>query len=392
MIDPTVLGAIYAHAKYSNGAKGIQNCVALARSQIAINVDELDTDPWLFNVNNGTIDLRTAELREHRREDYITKLAPVTFDTNAPCPQWEEFLRRIFNGNEELIGYVQRLVGYCLTGSTEEHVLPILLGTGANGKSTFLETIMGMMGRDYAMKAPPGLLMAKRGESHPTERADLFGKRLVACVETGENRRLAEALVKELTGGDRIRARRMREDFWEFAPTHHLRIASNYKPVIRGTDYGIWRRIKLIPFEVVIPEAEQDKKLPTKLSYELSGILSWCVQGCLDWQQHGLRHPACVDRATSGYRNEMDAVSQFIDEHCERGDFLVSAGELYLAFQASGPNRQISQRAFGDRLRLMGFSNHDPATGRELRDCKGRRAWRGLRLRRDPNGEGGGEK
>src|SRR5205807_1701910 len=140
---------------------GVRNMVAMAKSDLPIGLEELDTDPWLFNVENGTIDLRTGEIREHRREDFITKLAPVTFDPAAECPLWEQFLRTIFEGNEELIGYMRRLVGYCLTGVTEEHILPFLHGTGANGKSTFCETLLKLMGPDYAMKAPPDLLMAK---------------------------------------------------------------------------------------------------------------------------------------------------------------------------------------------------------------------------------------
>jgi len=221
---------------------------------------------------------------------------------------WRTFLEKIFAGKDELIGYMQRLVGYCLTGVTEEHILPFLYGTGANGKSTLVETILKLMGPDYAMKAAPDLLMAKRGESHPTDRADLFGRRFVACIETEESRHMAEALVKEITGGDRMRARRMREDFWEFTPTHHVWLAGNHKPVIFGTDHGIWRRLKLIPFDVVIPDAEQDKKLPSKLAGELPGILNWAIAGCLDWRQGGMREPSIIHAVTGKYAAEMDEV------------------------------------------------------------------------------------
>jgi putative DNA primase/helicase len=367
--------SMFTWAKYSNSKTGIRNMIAMAKSDLAIGPDELDTDPWLFNVENGTIDLRTGELREYRREDFITKLAPVTFDPEADCQLWRGFLERIFFGNQELTGYMQRLVGYCLTGVTEEHVLPFLYGTGANGKSTFCETIMKLMGPDYAMKAAYDLLMAKRGESHPTDRADLFGKRFVACVETEEGRRMAEALVKELTGGDRVRARRMRENFWEFTPTHHVWLVGNHKPPIIGTDHGIWRRIKLIPFDVVIPEAEQDKKLPAKLAEELPGILNWAMAGCLDWQRNGgMRDPAIVQAATGEYSAEMDEVGQFIDEHCERGPkFTAPATELYQAFQKEMPNSRINQHSFGSRLRQQGFEKG--------RTNKGKHGWKGLRLK-----------
>jgi putative DNA primase/helicase len=388
MSDDKTRNVMYAWAKYSNSANGIRNMVAMAKSDLAIGPEELDTDPWLLNVENGTIDLRTGAMRKHRKEDFITKLAPVTFDPDADCSLWPAFLDRIFDGNEELIGYMQRLVGYCLTGVTEEHILPFLYGTGANGKSTFCETILKLMGPDYAMKAAPDLLLAKRLETHPTDRADLFGKRFVACIETEEGRRMAEALVKELTGGDRVRARRMREDFWEFAPTHHIWLAGNHKPVIVGSDRGIWRRIKLIPFEVVIPEAEQDKKLPAKLAEELPGILNWAIAGCLDWQRDGMREPKIVGAATSAYSAEMDEVGQFIKEYCETGpDFKTAATELYKAFQEAMPDSALNQHSFGARLRQKGFLNRDPATGKEYRTNKGKHAWKGLWLLSDAAGE-----
>jgi len=305
-LDQSTLGAMYGFARTSNNVNGVNAMVALARSEpeVPIRVEDLDVDPWLLNVENGTIDLRTGELRDHRRKDFITKLAPVTYNPKATCATWIEFLDTIFASNRELINYMKRLVGYSITGVTEEHILPFLYGTGANGKSTFCELLLKQMGPDYSMKAPPDLLMAKRGESHPTERADLFGKRFVGCIETAAGRKMAEALVKELTGGDRVRARRMREDFWEFAPTHHVWLVSNYKPTVVGTDHGIWRRIKLIPFEVVIPDDEQDKKLSSKLEAELSGILNWAIEGCLEWQRDGMQEPEIVSEATKEYRTE----------------------------------------------------------------------------------------
>jgi putative DNA primase/helicase len=375
------LAKLFAFAQKSSSAAGIRGMVALARPYLAIDPADLDADPWLFNVENGTIDLRTGELREHRKEDFITKLAPVRYDADATWPLWGAFLERVFAGNAELIGYVRRLVGYCLTGVTEEHVLPFLHGAGANGKTTLVETVLRLFGTDYAMKAAPDLLMAKKNDAHPTERADLFGKRFVACVETEEGRRLAEALVKELTGGDRVRARRMREDFWEFAPTHHLWLAGNHKPVVTGADHGIWRRLKLIPFDVVIPEAEQDKGLPAKLAGELPGILNWALAGCREWQARGLGEPGAVRAATSGYAVEMDLVGQFLEECCEVGpNFVAEATALLNAFRERFPDDPHTQRAFGDRLREKGFQNRDPATKKHYRAGSGRVLWRGLRL------------
>lgn len=370
--------AMYAFAKRSNNAHGIRAMVALARSEpgVAIGQHELDADPWLLNVENGTLDLRTGELREHRRTDFLTKLAPVEFDPAARCPLWQKFLRRILADNEELIRYLQRLFGYNLTGVTEEHILPFLWGNGANGKTTLCETKLKLLGSDYAMKATPDLLMVRRGESHPTDRADLFGKRFVACVETEEGRRMAESLVKELTGGDRVRARRMREDFWEFTPTHHVWLAGNHKPTIIGTDLGIWRRIKLIPFEVTIPQSEQDKRLPAKLADELPGILNWALEGCLDWQQNGMQEPAIVQMATQEYSTEMDDIGQFIEENCQLGQqYIAPATELYLAFKNKMPTSGISQKVFGAYLARNGYTKG--------RTNKGKHGWRGLRLLSD---------
>ncbi len=316
--------------------------------------EEMDRGPGLLNCANGTLDLKTGQLREHRHGDILTKLSPVAYNPDADCEVWERFIDQIFQSNSELILFVRRLLGYCLTGDVREQILPIFWGTGANGKSTLLNAILEMMGDDYAIAARD-LLLAKRGERHPTELADLFGKRLVCCVETDQGRHLAESLVKDLTGGDRIRARRIREDFWEFSPTHKVILCTNHKPVIRGTDHAIWRRVRLIPFGVTIPAAEQDKSLPNKLHAERPGILAWCVRGCLEWQREGLGLPAVVQAATSAYRDEQDMVGTFIADCCVTGlaDYRVKAGDLFGAFVAwckRTGEKEITQRVFGDAM------------------------------------------
>jgi putative DNA primase/helicase len=193
---------------------------------------------------------------------------------------------------------------------------------------------MATFGPDYAMKAPPDLLMAKAHDGHPTDRADLFGKRLVVAIETEEGRRLNETLVKELTGGDRIRARRMREDFWEFEPTHTLIMATNHKPVVRGTDRGIWRRIRLIPFLVTVEGEAVDKGMPRKLRVERPGILAWCVRGALRWREQGLAEPEAVSEATGTYRREQDVLGAFLAEHTVQGPrYKVRSGVLYAAYK-----------------------------------------------------------
>lgn len=352
------------HARESEAAARIDALLKLARSEsgIPLDPDALDQPAFLLNCANGTVDLTTGRVREHSRADLLTKLCPTPFDPRAECPVWLQFLNTIFANNQELIGYVQRLLGYGLTGNVSEQILPIFWGTGANGKSTLLNAIQDMLGGDYAMKAPLDLLMQKRGDSHPTERADLFGRRFVCCIETEDGRRLAESLVKELTGGDRIRARRMREDFWEFLPTHKIILCTNHQPVVQGTDYAIWRRLRLVPLTVTIPEHQQDKQLPEKLRNELPGILRWCVQGCLDWQKHGLRDPQVVINATRQYRDSQDLIGQFLAEHCiEGGSIKVRGSDLYVAYQRWAEvagERAIDRRAFGVAMTERGYERY----------------------------------
>jgi putative DNA primase/helicase len=302
-----------------------------------------------LNCPNGTIDLRTGGLRPHRREDYVTKLCPTRYDPAATCPAWDRFLGSIFTGDEELIGFIRRLLGYCLTGDTREHVLAVFYGHGGNGKSTFVEVSMGTLGPDYAGKVDQDLLLAKRGESHPTGKADLRGKRLMVANETADGRRLDEATVKELTGGDTVKARFMKQDFFQFAPTHKLVICSNYKPAVRGTDAGIWRRIRLVPFTARFWSPDEpgqpgedrpdhlraDKGMKDRLLAEREGILAWMVRGTREWLAAGdLGTPAAVAAATVEYRQEEDMFGRFLQERCERdGLFRVRSSVLYAAFK-----------------------------------------------------------
>jgi putative DNA primase/helicase len=340
----------------------------------------MDSDPWLFNCPNGTLDLRTGTLREHRREDYITKLCPTRYVPDVACPTWELFLGAVFPDDEgerdrELIHYVQLVLGRCLTGDVSEQTLEIWWGCGGNGKSTLINAVLSTLGGDYAMKANGDLLMTSRGERHPTELAGLFGMRLVVVSETHQGRRLNEALVKDLTGGEPIRARRMREDFWEFLPTHKTVLITNHRPRVAGTDEGIWRRLRLIPFTSTfwdpadphkdaadLPESHrQDKRLGEKLAAEREGILGWLVKGCLDWQRDGLAVPQKVRVATTEYRGGEDMLAQWIEENCITGNTTLraKASSLYAHFRSwyerSGEAELMSQTSFGTALSERGF-------------------------------------
>jgi putative DNA primase/helicase len=351
---------MWALASESRKARNAMIDMAASEPGIPVQPEDLDSDPWAFNCTNGTINLRTGTLRPHHQDDMITRLCPVAFDPHAQCPTWLATLDLFFASDQRLIAYWQRLCGYALVGVIRDHILPIAYGVGSNGKSTILGALMDVMGTDYAMKAPPALLMAKAHEAHPTERADLFGKRLVVAIETESGRRIDEVLIKELTGGDRIRARRMREDFWEFSPTHTLMMATNHRPVVRGTDHGIWRRLKLIPFTVTMPDEKADKAVPEKLKAEAPGILAWCVRGCLAWQEIGLNEPDSVKLSTAEYRSEQDVIGAFLEERT-LADPAVRArcGEVYAAYKdwaEKAGEKPLSLKAFGLTMKERGFN------------------------------------
>ena len=364
------LKPLFAFAKSCAASTRLAAMIQLTASEpgIPIQPDQLDTDSFLLNCLNGTLDLSKGKLRSHDQSDHITKLCPTTFDPDAKCPEFDAFLLKIFAGNESLIEFVQTLFGYCLTGSVREQIMPIFHGTGSNGKGTLITAIMGMLGGDYSMQAPTDLLMAKKHDGHPTERASLFGMRLVASIETEDGKQLAESAVKQFTGGDPITARRMREDFWQFDPTHKIILATNHKPSIKGTDHAIWRRLSLVPFDVEFwnrekgesgpAELEQDKRLPERLKTEHAGILAWAVRGGLRWQEHGLKAPDEVRAATSEYRGAEDLVGRFVEDRCLTGyaTFTIKAGTIYKSFRAwceGQGEHPLKQRVFGERLAMM---------------------------------------
>jgi len=380
--------ALAAWAKRSETAGARSAMVKLAESEKGVPIlpEDMDADPFLFNVLNGTIDLRTGRLRPHDRADNITKLAPVLFDPKAECPTFLAFIEHVLP-DPDVRAFLQRMTGYAMTGDTSEQCLCFMCGGGANGKSTFIGVIQYMLG-DYARQAAPELLVSRGGDRHPTELADLFGARLVTSIEVDEGKRLAETLVKQMTGGDKMKARFMRQDFFEWVPTHKLFLAANHRPEIRGTDYAIWRRIHLVPFTVTIPEDERDPKLGEKLRAELPGILNWAIAGCLAWQRNGLGVPQAVKDATEEYRQEQDVLADFLDEHCviDPQAYAVAGPlhKLYTTWCENGVAKALNQQAFGRRLTERGFKADKPRIG-----GKQTRIWRGLRIANatdDPSG------
>ena len=350
---------MYGFARASNSAKGIAAMVTLARSLASINVWQLDTNPWLLNVTNGTLDLSTGKLREHRQTDYITKLCPHAYKPLAPCPTWHRCLNDIFQGKQELIRYLRQILGYSLTGDVREQILPIFWGVGANGKSTVINAVQHVFGEDYSGTPPLELFVVSRvGSRHPTELMTLQGKRLMIASETEAGAQLTEARIKHLTGGDLVTARGMYENFSSFLPTHKLLLSTNHKPEIRGSDEAIWRRPKLIPFLVKFAGESRDKEMGDKLKAEAEGLLAWMVRGCLEWQKNGgLAEPEEVRVATQCYRDEQDAVGRFLREHCEiDAHWAVLAGPLYNdAFLKAFPDSRVSKPAFGRMLGKLGY-------------------------------------
>lgn len=371
-------------AKRSQQAPKIEAMVRLARNAAAVAVDHtaLDADPYLLNVANGTIDLRTGALKAHDPADLITKLAPVEYDPSAPAPTWDAFLRWAMQDDEELVAYLQRIVGYAAVGAIGEHILVFNYGDGNNGKGTTFNTIQRVLG-DYAQPAPRTLLFTTNHSQHPTEIASLYGARFVMCPEVQQGVAFDEAKVKDLTGGDILSARRMGEDFWKFPPTHTLILAGNYKPTVVGDDKGIWRRIRVIPWGASVAPEDVDTSLPSKLEAEWQGILAWIVRGALEWQRTGLGDPLAVTEATAVYREESDPLGEFFALRCAFETEPKIARKMlrgvYEAFCEENGCKPIDAKTFAKRLKDRGVVDGGTIA---LFD-KRLDAWKGVRLKTD---------
>lgn len=329
-----------------------------AQPHLAVSLEQLDADQMLLNTPGGTVDLRTGKMRSARREDYCTKIAGTTPCATRPL-RWMRFLDEITNHNKELQAYLQRLAGYCLSGSAAEQEVFFLYGSGANGKSVFVNALMEAMG-EYAATAPSEILMMTHNPQHSTSIAALRGARMVAVSEVEDGSRWAESKLKELTGGTPIKARFMRQDEFTFKPQLKLIISGNHKPRLRNVDESMTRRLRLVPFTVRIPENKRDTKLQKKLTAELDGILQWAIDGCLAWQRDGMRTPSIVRDASAEYFQMQDALGTWLAERTEAGKQHKSASsELYRNFkgwaEASG-EYPMSQREFSQKLMARGFT------------------------------------
>lgn len=339
-------------------ASGVNGVLELAGAlePFAAAVADLDADPHLLNVANGTLDLHTLKLQPHSPADRITKVCRGAYTADTESVAWEAFLARVLP-DETVRLFVQRLIGMSLLGTVREHVLAILTGEGANGKGTFYKAVCNALG-DYASTAEPDLFMHRDG-AHPTGEMDLLGRRLIVVSESERDRRLAEATMKRLTGGDTIRARRMRQDFVEFNPSHTALLVTNHLPKVSGDDPAIWRRIRVVPFNVTIPEGERDKALDDRLALEADAILTWAVNGWRDYLKHGLDEPALVRQATDTYQRNSDAVARFIDECCHTSPAVKCVtGQLFEKWERwriTDGAEPMSLKAFGLALTSKGY-------------------------------------
>ena len=361
--------------RQSGNKPRIDGMVALSKYRMSIEQYQLDADPMLLNLRGVSVDLETGEIKPNGKADYCTKLAKPKHDPSADCPTFLQFIDEIFAGDKELIAYVKRAIGYTLTGSTKEQCFFFAHGTGANGKSVLLNLIRDMSG-DYGCNLPmQSLLAAYAGKGIPNDIAMLYGARCVTAMEGEENQKLATALVKQLTGEDTMTARKLRKEFFSFEPKLKLWIATNHKPKVDADDPAIWRRIHLIPFNVVIPPEKRDGDLPQKLRTEMSGILNWAIEGAVEWSKNGLNPPSAVLNAVNEYRNDMDSIGRFLKDTVEAStDDFVTKAEMFQAYQHwrnDEGGEDLTKAEFGMKLKRLGYDE-----GRS----KSSRHWKGVRL------------
>jgi putative DNA primase/helicase len=364
---PEQRGEMWKHALRCEKGAAIASMIRLARGvpEVLVEHDQLDRHPHLLNVANGTINLRTGELQPHNPDDLLTMQAPVTYNGQATAPLFERCLER-WQPDPQIRAYLQRAVGSGITGHPVE-ALFVNVGQGGNGKSKFFGTLETVLGPFHVIPHK-SLLVAQRHEQHPTHVASLFGARILVSAETRNGDQLDEEMIKNLTGGDQLRARRMREDEWSFAPTHSMFLHTNHEPQIKGADEGVWRRVRLIPWNVTIPKAERDEHLSRKLAEEASGILNWLVDGAVQWYATGLDEPEAVLVATEGYRERSDVIARFIADACITGPhFTARAQELYEKWShwcRENGEALENQKMFAKAMERHGHTKRETKRGR----------------------------
>jgi len=374
------LGLSPGHARRIASSRTFSAVERIASSdrRVAVAPAEWDQYPLLLNTPTGTVDLETSEVLAPSRGHRLTQSAAA--DPRTPSTDWTDFLKNIMAGDDEMVAYLARIAGYCLTGSNREQVFFFLHGDGSNGKSVFVQTIAKALG-SYAATAPLDSFMASRSSSHPTDLAGLRGKRLVSVSETEQGRIWAESRIKAITGGDPIRARFLYRDFFEFLPTFKLIFLGNHRPHLAGTGEAMRRRLQLVPFSVTIPEDRRDRSLEDRLTADLGGVLGWMMHGYMDWKENGLAPPDKVRSASAEYFDDEDSIGQWITEQCEPGDGLSSpANTLFANWTQWAVNNGVepgSQKQFGQGLRSRGFKSGRTRTGR---------LWQGLAPRLSTGG------
>ena len=353
--------------------------LGLAQSMhtLVTSASQYDADPLLFNCLSGTVDLRDGRVRKHNPLDYMTQMGRTPLGAEGEdCPRWKQFLLEIMRGDAEMVDYLQRVLGYILTGDTSEQCFFMLYGMGANGKSTFINVVQHILG-DYAKTAEFNTFLdLNRGAAPRNDLAVLTGKRFVVASEGSEGKSLDEAVIKQFCGGDNVSARLLHKELFEFRPVCKIMLATNHKPIVRGTDEGIWRRMRLVPFLANFTEAQRDPGLEHKLKAEAPAILRWMVQGCQLWLSQGLSMPKAVKEATSEYRSSMDVFQTFLEERCSTdATASVNSQELYDTYTAwcadNGIRLPLRQSLFNQRLEERGYRR---------KKSNGRNMWAGLRL------------
>ena len=379
LIDDTTRRARLTNWAFkSEGVARIGAALQLARSEpgITVSTAELDADPWALVTTNAVIDLRTGTSITPDRSALLTKRAGTSYDPTAVCPRWLAFLARVLGGDVDMTDFLQRAVGYSLTGLSTEHCVFFLYGTGANGKTTFVNAIRALLG-EYARATDTNVWMSRKHPGVPDDLAALRGTRLATATEGEDGQRLAESRIKQVSGGDAIGARKLYGEWFEFVPHFKLWFATNHKPQIPSDDYAIWRRIRLLPFEVQISETEQDKDLSQKLGAEMPGILNWALEGCRKWQSRGLDPPTAVQSAGDQYRAEQDRIGAFLEDCCEvdplRTALTATAAELYDRYKRwcdDNGCHALSALRFKEKVTKRGPHQHKTKTANVWRGVK----------------------